>query len=143
MQFLAQAGFLKPWPAYPSDSSQKDALALPYRITIVAIQPTVAIIRFDLAAAIEDPIPFSRGAFPPSQYQTYPDQGLGWAKTPNRILFGTHVVNRGSMMWFCPDANVAPTALDVSSGHTEIALKDFHLAVDRKGEELEFTWRGR
>ena len=143
MEFLARAGFLKPWPAYPPDSSHRDAVALPYRITIVAIQPTVAILRFDLSATIEDPIEFSRGSFPSNQSQIYPDQGLGWSRTPNRIMFGTHVANRGSMMWFCPDANVAPTPLDASSGHAEIALKDFRLAVDRKGDDLEFAWRGR
>lgn len=58
-------------------------------------------------------------------------------------MFGTHVANHGSMMWFCPEANVPPTLLDVSSGHAEIALKDFRLAVDRKGDDLEFAWRGR
>jgi hypothetical protein len=143
MEYLARSGFLKPWPVYPPEVSQQGAVAFPYRITIVAIHPTVAVLRFDLAAVIEDPIPFSRGAFPPSQYEIYPDQGLGWSKTLNRVMFGTHVSSRGSLMWFCPEANIGPTPLDVASGHTEIALKDFRLAVDRKGEELELTWRAR
>ncbi len=143
MEFLTRIGFVKPWPAYPSETPEGQMVAFPYRVTIVAIQPTVAIVRFDLAGAIEDPIPFGRGAYPPSQYQTYPDQGLGWGKTPNRIMFGTHVLNRGSLLWFCPEANVGPTPLDVSSGRAEIVLKDFRLAVERKGDELEVTWRGR
>ena len=143
MEYLGRIGFLKPWPVYPSDSSQKDASALPYRITIVAIQPTVAILRFDLSAAIEDPIPFSFGAFPPSQRESSELQGLNWASTPNRIMFGTHIFDRGSLLWFSPDAQVPPTRLDMASGHGEIALKDFRLRVEKKGEELEVVWRNR
>jgi len=141
--YLGSVGFLKAWPRYPPDSSHKDASAIPFRITIVAIQPTVAILRFDLAAAIEDPIEFSFGAFPPSQRDNTTNQGLGWSNTPNRIMFGTHVVNRGSMLWFCPDEKIAPRPLDVASGHGEVALRDFRLGIERKGEELEFAWRKR
>jgi hypothetical protein len=143
MAYLGSTGFLKPWPMYPSDSSHKDAYALPFRVTVVAIQPLVAIMRFDLAAPIEDPIEFSAGAFPPSQLHDYPEQHLGWSAAPNQLMFGTHVVDRGSLLWFSPDEKVPPTPLDVSSGHAEIALKDFRLAVDRKGGELEVTWRKR
>jgi len=143
MDYLAAVGFLKPWPVYPEDSSQKNASALPYRVTIVAVKPTVAILRFDLSAAIEDPIEFFRGAFPPSHQDNASDQGLGWSGTPNKIMFGTHVVDRGSLLWFCPDEKIPPRPLDLSSGHAEMALKDFRLAVDRKGGELEVSWKKR
>ena len=143
MDFLGAVGFLKPWPVYPGDSSQKDAVALPFRITIISIKPTVAILRFDLAAAIEDPIPFSAGAYPPSQSEIYPDQSLGWARTPNKIMFGTHLVDRGTLLWFCPDEKIAPSPLNLSTGHVEIVLREFRLAVDRKDGELEVTWKRR
>ena len=141
--YLASVGFLKPWPVYPSDASQRDAPALPYRVTIVAIQPTVAILRFDLSAAIADPTEFAFGALPPSQ-RGQPDlQMLNGAGLPNPTMFGAHVVDRGSLLWFSPDAKVPPTALDLASGHAEIALGDFRLAVERKGGELEVSWRAR
>lgn len=143
MAYLDRVGFLKPWPRYPSDSNHKDAIALPYRITIVSIQPTVAILRFDLAGVVEDPIEFSFGAFPPSQRDNATDQGLAWANTPNRIMMGTHLANNGSMMWFCPEENIAPRPLDVSSGHAEMMLKDFKLGIDLKGGEFEVAWRKR
>ncbi len=72
MAYLDRVGFLKPWPRYPADSNHKDAIALPYRITIVSIQPTVAILRFDLAGVVEDPIEFSFGAFPRANATTPP-----------------------------------------------------------------------
>lgn len=144
MEYLAGLGFLKPWPVYPSEETPpRNPSALPYRMTIVAIKPTVAILRFDLAAAIEDPIPFSFGAFAPSHRDNSTEQELGWSRTPNRIMFGTRVVDRGSLLWFCPDEKVPPTPLDLSSGHAEMALKDFRLAVDRKGGELEVSWKKR
>ena len=143
MEYLASTPFMKAWPAYPPDSSQKEAIAFPFRATIVAIQPTVVVLRFDLSGAIEDPTEFSWGAFPKSQEAHFTDQGLGWPKTPNRVMFGTHVVSRGSMWWFCPEENIPPTPLDMSSGTAQIALKDFKLAVLRKGDEIEFAWRKR
>ncbi|HEY2628707.1 MAG TPA: hypothetical protein VGI57_06235, partial [Usitatibacter sp.] len=106
--YLDRVGFLKPWPRYPTDSNHKDSVALPFRITIVAVQPTVAILRFDLAGLVEDPTEFSFGAFPPSQRDNSTDQELAWSNTPNRIMMGTHVVNNGSMLWFCPEENIAP-----------------------------------
>jgi hypothetical protein len=143
MSYLASVGFMKRWPVYPEDSSQKDAIALPYRITIVSIQPVVAILRFDLSAAIEDPIEFAFGALPASHREHSTDQELAWSKTPNRIMIGTHVASNGALLWFCPEANVPPTPLDLSSGRAQIALKDFRLDVEKKGEELEFSWRAR
>jgi hypothetical protein len=143
MAYLDRVGFLKQWPRYPADSGHNDAVALPYRITVVAIQPTVAILRFDLASIVEDPIEFSFGAFPASQRDNATDQELTWSNVPNRIMMGTRVAHNGSMMWFCPEENIAPRPLDVSSGHAEIALKNFKLGVDLKGEEYEVAWRAR
>jgi hypothetical protein len=62
---------------------------------------------------------------------------------PNPTMFGARVADRGSLLWFSPDAKVPPTALDLASGHAEIALRDFRLAVERKGGELEVSWHAR
>ncbi len=55
-------------------------------------------------------------------------------------MMGTHVVSNGSMMWFCPEENIAPRPLDVSSGHAEMMLKDFKLGLSSRVESSR--WPG-
>ena len=137
LAYLERVGMLKDWPAYPPIEGQPRRVAFPFRITIVCIEPTVAILRFDLGATIEDPIEFSFGAYPPSQRSNTPDQHAGGGIITNVVMFGTHVVNRGSLSWFSPDAQVPPTPLDLSSGRTRISVKGIAFDVERKGEEIE------
>jgi len=135
--YLERIGALKAWPAYPIAEGVSPRRAFPYRITIVCIEPIVAILRFDLSAVIEDPIEFSFGAFPPRLRDNSSDQRLGWPGIPNSVMFGTHVSSRGSLLWFSPDAQVPPTPLDLSSGRARIALRETTFEVDRRGEEIE------
>jgi hypothetical protein len=139
IEYLARSGALKPWPVYPvaADSLVKGASTFPYRITIVAIEPTVAILRFDLSAAIPDPIPFSFGAYPPSQREQSELQGLLNTDTPNAVMFGTHIASGGSLLWFSPDAQVPPTPLELSGGSAEISAKGLRLRIEQRGAEIE------
>jgi len=137
VSYLDRIGALKAWPSYPTAEGVGPRRAFPYRVTIVCIEPVVAILRFDLSAVIEDPIEFSFGAYPPRHRENSTDQRLGWPGVANAVMFGTHVSSRGSLLWFSPDAQVAPTVLDLSSGRARIALRDVSFDVVRQAEEIE------
>jgi hypothetical protein len=142
MEYLARIGFLDGYPSYPGEGSRPGPKAFPFRMTIVAIQPTVAILRFDLSAAIEDPIPFVFGSFPPSQRDQADLQDVGPSGTVSRVMIGTHLVDRpGTLLWFSPDLKLKPAPLDLSGGRADLALPGFHLVVARKAGELEVAWQ--
>jgi hypothetical protein len=109
--YLEKAGIGKEWPMYPPVEGRPPHRAFPYRVTIVCIQPTIAILRFDLSAVIEDPIEFSFGAFPAALRDNSSDQRVSSSNLTNAIMFGTHLVGTGSLLWFSPEGNVAPTPL--------------------------------
>jgi hypothetical protein len=134
--YLERVGFLKEWPTYPPVDGKPGRRAFPYRMTIVCIEPTVAILRFDLSAVLEDPIEFSAGSFPPSQSETYYEQRVSGGSIVNSAMFGTHVAAGGSLLWFSPDAPVAPTPLVLSGGRAKIALKGFSLDLELRGGEI-------
>jgi hypothetical protein len=134
--FLVSSGFLRGWPAYPAGPGTPAKSAFPFRVTIVCLEPLVAILRFDLAAAIEDPIEFSFGAYPASLRDGAVDQHLGSEGIANAVMFGTHVSSHGSLLWFSPDAQVPPTPLAFSGGHARIAAKGVVLDVEQRGEEI-------
>jgi hypothetical protein len=134
--YLASVGFLKAWPAYPVAQGVAPKSAFPYRVTIVCIEPVVAILRFDLSAAVEDPIEFSFGAYPPSLRDGAVDQHVSGAGIANSVMFGTHVSSHGSLLWFSPEGQVAPTPLELAGGRAKLQLKGFALEVERRGEEL-------
>jgi hypothetical protein len=141
MAYLARVGFVKDWPRYPGYEGHEGPLAMPWRMTIVAIQPTVAILRFDLSAALADPIPFAFGAFPPSHRNQAEIQDVTGSGTVNRVMIGTHLVDRpGTLLWFAPELGIAPRPLDVSSGRAEMVLPAFRLQVVRRSGELEVGW---
>jgi hypothetical protein len=135
--YLERIGALAPWPTYPPVDNRPAVTAFPYRITIVCIEPTVAILRFDLSAAIPDPIEFSFGAFPPSRQDHSPTDTVSGGRNANDVMFGTRVSTRGSLWWFSPDAQVPPTPLDISSGRAKIAVRGVTLELVRRGDELE------
>ena len=138
VDYLGQIGFLKPWPRYPADSASAGTTALPYRLTLVCLQPMVVILRFDLSAAIPDPVPeFSFGAYPPSHREHPWLQGLNGGGLANGVMFGSRVLDRGSLLWFSPDAQVPPTPLDLSRGSAEISANGTRLKMTRNGEEWE------
>ena len=137
--FLERTPFATEWPTYPPVEGHPPRRALPYRVTIVCIQPTIALIRFDPSAAIEDPIEFSFGAFPAGARDSTHDQKVGGGNFVNAFMFGTRAVAGPSMLWFSPDAGIAPTPLDLSKGRATIAAKGVSLTVERRGEELVVT----
>jgi hypothetical protein len=134
--YLASTGFLKPWPAYPVSPGGQPKAAFPYRVTIVCLEPTVAILRFDLSAAIEDPIEFSFGAFPTSLRETGYDQHASGSGLANPVMFGTRLVYGATLLWFSPDAAVPPTPLVLSGGRARIVVKGVTLELERRGEEI-------
>ena len=135
--YLERVGALADWPTYPKVDERPGERAYPYRITIVCIEPTVAILRFDLSAAIPDPIEFSFGAFPPSRQDHSPTDTVSGGRNANPVMFGTRVSSRGSLWWFSPDAQVPPTPLDLSSGRAKIAVRGVTLDLQQRGEEIE------
>jgi len=135
--YLERIGAMKAWPMYPQAEGADPRRAFPYRITIVCIEPVVAILRFDLSAVIEDSIEFSFGAYPPRHRDNASDQRLGWPGIANAVMFGTHVSSRGTLSWFSPDAQVPPTPLAFSNGRARIALRDLNFEVEHRGEEIE------
>jgi hypothetical protein len=134
--YLRSVGMLKGWPVYPSTESGVPDSAFPYRVTIVCIEPTVAILRFDLSAAIEDPIEFSFGAFPASVRDNSSEQKVGGGGIRNGVMFGTRVSSNGSLLWFSPEARIAPTPLELKAGRARLVVKGFALEVESRGGEV-------
>jgi hypothetical protein len=136
MAYLASTGFLRPWPAYPVGPGVAPRRAFPYRVTIACLDPVVAILRFDLSAAIEDPLEFSFAAFPASLRSTAVDQHVGSSGVANAVMFGTRVAAGTTMLWFSPEAQVPPTPLDLSSGRARIAVQGVTLELEKRGDEV-------
>jgi hypothetical protein len=135
--YLERVGALKGWPAYPPVEGRPGAVAYPFRVTIVCLEPLVAILRFDLSAAMPDPIEFFEGAMPPSlRGVAAVDQEVSGGNLANAVMFGSRVNARGALQWFSPDAAQAPAPLDLSSGRARITVKGVTLELEKKGEEL-------
>jgi len=135
--YLQRVGALKGWPAYPAVEGRPGALAYPFRVTIVCLEPLVAILRFDLSAASPDPIEFFEGAMPPSlQGVAAVDQQVGSGGLANATMFGSRVSARGTLQWFSPDGPQVPTPIDLSSGRARIATKGVTLELEKRGDEV-------
>jgi len=139
--YLERIGALKEWPAYPKVDQRPPMRAFPYRITIVCIEPTVAIMRFDLAAAIEDPIEFSFGAFPPGQRNNSHEQRVAGGTITNSIMFATRIASGGSLLWFSPDVPVPPTPIDLAGGRARIMAKGITFELEQRGAEIVVSRR--
>jgi len=103
--------------------------ALPYRFTVVMIEPTIVVMNFDLGALI---------------HEGEPTQGqiVGSAYIDGNVSYGTRVPATGTLLWFSPDAKQAPTPLaNQSSGHGEIAVGKTRLVLDRVGDSWVATLR--
>ena len=134
--YLERTGMLKEWPTYPPVEGRPGRRAFPYRITIVCIEPTIAILRVDLSAAIEDPIEFSFGAFPPALRDNSAEQRVAGGNITNSVMFGTRITAGGSMLWFSPDAAVPPTPLVLAGGRARIVVKGVALELEQRGGEI-------
>jgi len=134
--YLERIVALKEWPEYPKVDQRPPMRAFPYRITIVCIEPTVAVMRFDLAAVIEDPIEFSFGAFPPSHRNKSHEQRVSGGTITNSMMFGTRIASGGPLLWFSPDAAAPPTPLELSGGRARIVAKGVTLELEQRGGEI-------
>jgi hypothetical protein len=106
------------------DSGVIEPRALPYHMTVVMIKPTVIVMNFDLGALVRDG-------------ETREGQVIGTPYTDGYLNYGTRVPATGSLLWFSPDAKVAPTPVaGQASGHAEIAVSGHRIALDRK----DFEW---
>ena len=138
-EYLDKVGLLKEWPTYPAVEGRPARRAFPYRMTIVCLQPTIAILRFDLSAAIDDPIEFSFGVFPAALRDSSSEQQVGSGELTNAAMFGTRLVGTGSLLWFSPDGAVAPTPLDLSRGRATISAKGVSLNLELRNGEVSVT----
>jgi len=127
--FLHARGVLDGWPQAIGEGSVGDGdeiitpRAAPYRFTVVMIEPTVVIMRFDLGALIK-----VGGADP--------ERTVGTPRLNQGVEFGTRLPASGSLSWFSPDANQLPTPVPlITPEHGEIAVAGLRLALDRHGDE--------
>lgn len=129
MRFLKKKGVLDAWPEAIAEGSVSDGTevieprAAPYRFTIVMLQPTVIVMRFDLGALVKA-VDFD------------PDQAIGTPYLNQAVEFGTHVPATGTLLWFAPAADRAPTPVAMATpDHGEIVVQDLKLGLDRHGDD--------
>jgi hypothetical protein len=127
--FLARSGALARWPEAFGEGSAWDGSgepttprAVPYRFTIVMLEPTVVVMRFDLGAMV--------GAPGPDAAQT-----IGTARLTQAVEYGTRLPATGTLLWFSPDADQAPTPVTLSSPDAgTITVGGTRLALTRRGD---------
>jgi hypothetical protein len=128
LRFLQQKGVLDAWPEALAGGTIIDddgiitPRAAPYRFTIVMIQPTVIVMRFDLGALVK--------------VGGRDDQTVGTPRLNQSVEFGTHLPATGTLLWFSPDAGQPPTPVPLSTpDHGEIVVKGIRLVLERHGDE--------
>jgi hypothetical protein len=129
LRFLQERGVLDTWPQALAAGTviDEDGIitprAAPYRFTVVMIQPTVVVMRFDLGALVK-------------LVQAREGQAVGTPRLNQSVEFGTHVPATGSLLWFSPAAGQVPTPVTLSTPeHGEIVVKGTRLTLDRQGPE--------
>jgi len=129
LRFLQKKRVLDSWPEAIAEGTVIDGdetitpRAAPYRFTIVMIQPTVVVMRFDLGALIKEG-------------EMRDDEEIGTPRLNQPVDFGTHIPASGTLLWFSPEAGQAPTAVLLSTpDHGEIVVKGIRLVLDRRGDE--------
>ncbi len=129
MRFLQQKGVLDAWPEALGEGSVGDGegiiepRAAPYRFTVVMIQPTVVIMRFDLGALVK-------------VGDVSDGQTIGTPHLNQPVDFGTRVPATGTLLWFSPDAGQPPAPAPRSTpDHGEIIVKGIRLVLERRGDE--------
>lgn len=126
--FLDKAGVLAQWPDSKTAGSVGGATGTietrtsPYVFTVVMLEPTIVLMRFDLGA-LAHVVP------QPEHYLLTPfyDQP---------IEYGTRIPATGSLSWFSPDARQTPTpvVLDGPDRGT-ITIKGVQLVLTRHGDD--------
>jgi hypothetical protein len=103
--------------------------ALPYRMTVVMIEPTVVVMNFDLGAMIHEGEPQS-------------GQIVGAAYIDGVVGYGTRVPATGSLLWFSPEAKAPPAPVaNQSSGKGEIQVSGVTLSLERGADYWTVTRR--
>jgi hypothetical protein len=94
-----------------------------YRFTVVMIQPTVVVMRFDLGALVK-------------VGEVREGQAIGTPRLNQPVDFGTRVPATGTLLWFSPDAGQPPAPVPLSTpDHGEIVVKGTRLVLERRGDE--------
>ena len=134
MRFLHDAKELERWPEAIGAGSVGgegpgtiEPRALPYRLTVVMIEPTVIVMRFDLGALVGLPAPHDA-----------PTIGTPWLN--QGVEFGVRVPASGTLLWFSPDAKQRPTPVGMrGDDHGEIVAQGKRLVLDRRGGTWQVT----
>jgi hypothetical protein len=135
MGFLAKRGALAKAAHAIGSGSVSDGTvtiepkALPYRLTVVMLEPTVIVMNFDLGALV---------------HEGQPTQGqiIGTPALDAYVSYGTRVPATGTLVWFSPDLDVAPTPVSgQASGVGEIDAGGAKLTLERRNDEWIVTHR--
>lgn len=129
LRFLRKKGVLDAWPEAIAEGGVADGTELiepraaPYRFTIVMLEPMVVVMRFDLGALVK-------------AVDHDPDQAIGTPYLNQAVEFGTHLPATGTLQWFSPTADQAPTRVTMT-GETrgEIVVQGRELVLERRGGE--------
>lgn len=101
--------------------------AAPYRFTVVMLEPTVVVMRYDLGALVGLPGPKM-------------EQYVGTPRLSQPVEYGTHFPASGTLLWFSPEAAQAPTAVPLSApDRGEIVVKGTRLVFTRQGDAWAVT----
>jgi hypothetical protein len=127
--FLHARGVLDDWPTAIGEGSVGDGSqiitprAAPYRFTVVMIEPTVVVMRFDLGALVK-----VGGADA--------EQTIGTPWINQGVEFGTRLAATGSLSWFSPDGGQPPIPVPLTTPERgEIVVAGLRLDLDRHGDE--------
>lgn len=97
--------------------------AIPYHLTVVMIEPTIVVMNFDLGALI---------------HQGEPQHGqvVGTPYTDGTVSYGTRIPATGTLLWFAPNAKIAPTPVaGQASGRGEINVGRIRVSLERQKDE--------
>jgi hypothetical protein len=96
-------------------------------LTVVMIEPTIVVMRFDLGALVGLPAPHDA-----------PTIGTPWLN--QGVEFGTRIAATGTLLWFSPDAKQEPTAVALSGADRgEIVAQGKRSCSARSGDAWQVT----
>lgn len=135
MRFLQQQHVLDAFPAAIGEGSVggdgSDEIirtrTAPYRFTVVMIEPTVVIMRYDLGALAGLPGPAT-------------DQIIGTPRLRQWVEYGTRIPDSGSLQWFAPGSGHVPAPVTLSTpDHGEIVVDGIRLDLRRRDDYWDVT----
>jgi hypothetical protein len=137
MRYLMKTrGYRTTWPKALGEGSVGgadediiDPRAAPYRFTVVMIEPTVVVMRFDLGALLKLGAPAN-------------GQELGTPWMNQAVEYGTHVPATGTLLWFSPDTQDGPVPVPLdATGRGTIRAQAVELGLERTGDAWVVTRR--